>query len=181
MDKTLRNILIGAGVSIVTLAIWKRRTITKYVLSAQNKAYVSLLNKDVKGKFTKLISAINKHGYSVYITSGYRGGSDGSMHQLGCALDVNLINDKTGEHITMKDNTIQEWLDTGVPQIAEKMGFRWGGRFSTYTNMYGTKGDPVHFDYQFDGKDYDGLLSKGIAQYGSKEKALKNYDSVKYA
>jgi len=183
MDKHKRNIFIfvGIGISSIAVMVWKHRKIIKYALSLQNKAYISLLNKDVKAKFTELVRKIEQKGYSVYVTSGYRGDSNGSMHQLGLALDINLINNKTGKRITMKDNTIQDWLDTGVPQIAEKMGFRWGGRFSTYKNMYGTFGDPVHFDYQFDKKNYTELLNKGIAQYGTKEKALSKYEKINYA
>jgi len=57
-----------------------------------------------------------------------------SKHNYGFAFDMVLRNKKTGEQLRKSDSQ-QKWLSTGIPQQAEKMGFKWGGRF----------GDNVHF------------------------------------
>ena len=59
-----------------------------------------------------------------------------SYHNYGLAFDFNAIaNGK--EYGT--GNTMDEWKGTGIVDIGESLGLRWGGFFS---NNY----DPIHFD-----------------------------------
>lgn len=58
-----------------------------------------------------------------------------SFHNYGLALDLNFKGN--GYHL-LKPDSKQEWLSSGIPQIATANGLRWGGYFSKY--------DPVHFD-----------------------------------
>ena len=79
-----------------------------------------------------------------------------SFHNYGMAIDINLI--RFGKYIGMI-NTKSAWLETGVPQIAEEMGLRWGGNFSSFY-------DPVHFDL---GNEYplSSLKNRAEQLYGS--------------
>lgn len=106
-----------------------------------------------KVKFTDLINKINMSGYSVYITSGVRTYAEqvrlkaqnkknadpgSSLHEKGIAMDINIINVSTGRQY-YKTTSRAQWQATGIPQLAESMGFVWGGTaFPTYY-------DPVHF------------------------------------
>lgn len=89
-------------------------------------------------------------GYKVYITSGYRSfakqeelkaqghtntSAGNSYHNYGLGLDVNLVKDDVW---VKKGSSYNTWANTGVIQIANEYGLRWGGDFSNY--------DPVHFD-----------------------------------
>ena len=149
-----------------------------YVISAQNEPYINTLHPSVRNKFKELIMEAEKLGWKFYITNSLRIQNKNSMHQLGLAIDCNLVNKKTGETITMKNHTIKQWEATGVPALAERLGFTWGGRFSNYINMYNQRGDAVHFEYNF-GKTYAQLVQSGINQFGTKELALKNYSDIK--
>ena len=103
-------------------------------------------------KFEAFIEEIhNTTPYIVYITSGYRSTAKQkvlheqnpknarpgtSPHEFKRAMDINLIG-PTGW--IRKSDSKEIWMKTGIPDIAKKRGFRWGGNFKTYH-------DPVHFD-----------------------------------
>ena len=89
--------------------------------------------------------------YRVLVTSGYRSSEQQarlhkrnpknakpgrSKHNHRLAMDINLV--KWGK-IVRKADSKETWLATGVPQLAKKLGFRWGGDFRSYH-------DPVHFE-----------------------------------
>ena len=115
--------------------------------------YINELHPNVKEKFKSFIAAVqNETGYYVEITSGYRSyekqvnlgnqnpnNADGnySLHRYGLAIDVNLR--KNGVIVLTKDSSISEWKNTGIVNIANRMGFIWGGEFINYY-------DPVHFE-----------------------------------
>lgn len=180
MKPTTKYILFGIGALILISAYRKRRLIMNYVISAQNEPFIATLHPAVKNKFIELFAKAEKLGWKFYITNSLRIQSKNSMHQLGLAIDCNLVNIKTGETITMKNHTIKQWEATGIPQLAESLGFTWGGRFLNYTNMYGAKGDAVHFEYNF-GKTYQQLVDAGVKQFGTKDLALKNYEQINLA
>ena len=60
-----------------------------------------------------------------------------SWHLVGGAVDFNPLKD--GKVFLEKKNDIDEWRDSGIPQIGESLGLQWGGNFS---DNY----DPIHFD-----------------------------------
>lgn len=135
--------LIALG-SISTLVI--RETIDH-----KNAKKLAQMGKN-QAKFEALIEEIhNTTPYVVYITSGYRSTAKQKLlheqdprnatpgtspHEFKRALDINLIG-PTGW--VRKNDNKEIWLKTGIPDIAEKQGFRWGGNFKSYY-------DPVHFD-----------------------------------
>lgn len=102
--------------------------------------------------FTELIQTIHRETpYLVYVTSGYRSTEHQkrlykanpknarpgtSPHEHKRAIDINLIGLRG---YVRKADSKDTWKKTGVPQIAERLGFRWGGNFKYYH-------DPVHFD-----------------------------------
>lgn len=66
--------------------------------------------------------------------------SSTSYHFIGCALDFNP-QDSKGNTILFKSSKSKDWIDSGIPDIAENLGLRWGGRFSSNY-------DPIHVDFQ---------------------------------
>jgi len=59
-----------------------------------------------------------------------------NFHEFGIALDINI---QIGKRIYHKDDIIDDWIKTGVPDIAKTFNIRWGGLFNGYS-------DCVHFD-----------------------------------
>lgn len=129
-------------------------------MSANSNHLMSLVCS-ARNRFSGLTDGIRKLGYEVIITSSYRspekqaalykdlknqkGGRAArpgkSKHNQAIAIDINIKKDgKWWKKATPKG----EWEDSKVPELARKMGFRWGGDFTTNY-------DPVHFDL---GNDY---------------------------
>lgn len=173
------------------------------ILSAQQESFISNLNVSpgVQDKFRALIDAITKSGWQVILTSGYRdfaaqavqhaadskNAAPGlSAHDYGMAIDINAKNIATGKQL-MKASTKQEWLDSGIPQLAKSMGFKWGGYDSEAEYQSAFEGikspfhtiiarkkenksqfagyyDPVHFEIPI---NTTALLAQGKAQFGS--------------
>lgn len=119
-----------------------------------------------KKKFIRFINAINASGYKVILIehstnrsyaqqaalklADKRNASAGnSNHEFGRAIDITVVNAKTGK-VCSKRTSEEEWRATGVPAIANQLGFRWGG--SSNDGTFGTKGqkgyyiDRVHFE-----------------------------------
>ena len=148
------------------------------LLSYQQERYIKNLNSKVRRKFRKLINRIQKEtGYKVIITSGYRdfahqerlkrensknAKAGFSEHNYGIALDFVAIK---GTHRLRKSTSKREWEQTGIPQIAKSMGFRWGGDFKGYH-------DPVHFGL---GHIYDTskLKEKAHSKFGYNNSNIK--------
>lgn len=111
---------------------------------------LSRLNKEARKRFENFISSLQRLGYKVLITDAFRTHDDQDSlhrkdsrnakagtgsHEFGKALDINLFkNGKAYNKLTSK----QSWTQTGVPQLANKLGIKWGGDFKNYH-------DPVHF------------------------------------
>jgi hypothetical protein len=93
--------------------------------------------------------------WRVHVTSGFRTAeeqaelreedprnarSGKSKHNLGRAIDINLY---PAQRIwggwLRKSTSKKNWEASGVLQIAQKHGLKWGGNFKTYY-------DPVHFE-----------------------------------
>ena len=90
-------------------------------------------------RFTDLLAAFEAAGYLVEITSTYRAGNQNSQHSKWRAIDLNVVHRATGRRYR-STTPKAEWEATGLPQLAVRRGFRWGGNFRS------TPYDPVHFD-----------------------------------
>jgi hypothetical protein len=116
-------------------------------LSDQHEEILKEYPHITREKFRALINAFQDAGAEVIITSAVRGMSEGNdPHSRKHAMDINVIweGEQYGMHTAKSD-----WIATGLPQIAEDMGFRWGGNFHTPYKFHGTMRpgfDPVHFD-----------------------------------
>jgi peptidoglycan L-alanyl-D-glutamate endopeptidase CwlK len=148
-----------------------------FLMSAEQEAYIKNLHPDVKNTFRQFISDIQKEtGYTVVITSGYRSFANQaslyaqnnsnakpgySFHNYGLALDINAV--KNGSWLR-KSSPVQQWKNSGIIDIADRMGLRWGGRFNGYT-------DNVHFDL---GKNYNttALYNQAQIQFGTDPKFI---------
>ena len=121
-------------------------------------------SSDVKGVSPALVAAINRVGanygpYEVKITSGLRTGKGESFHGKGQALDVALIDRKTGEKLPNYQNAknVAEYQNLAHaiyadaqkndPALASRL--RWGGYFGNDAGSgkpkYGSF-DLMHFD-----------------------------------
>lgn len=92
----------------------------------------------------------------VTIKAAARPGS--SLHNFGFTLDINLF--KEDEKITLR-STREQWLNTGVPQIAKELGLKWG---DVYNN------DFVHFEIPMDAKQLFALAQK---QFGTNPENIR--------
>lgn len=64
-----------------------------------------------------------------------------SKHNYHAAMDFN-ITDPNGQIYKKQGNRI-EWIKSGIPELAENCGLKWGGDFANYE-------DCIHFYYDFD-------------------------------
>jgi peptidoglycan L-alanyl-D-glutamate endopeptidase CwlK len=127
-------------------------------MSAVSDQKLACLTVSARNKFRELFSKIEELGFQIVITEAFRtpqyqrglqskhasgdqkiakpAGQYTSAHVWSSAIDLNLSKDG----IAYKKATPKEkWLETGVPQIAKSLGFRWGG---DWKKPY----DPIHFD-----------------------------------
>ena len=134
------------------------RAVVEDTFSIKNNDIISKLHPKVQDDFKKLINAWYAAGFPMQINSGYRSfdkqtelksnefnnlnpvaDAGNSFHNYGLAIDVSLLKTDTYGNIT-GDIYTQDvnpfWLEIG--EIAERLGFRWGGRFNSF--------DPVHFE-----------------------------------
>lgn len=119
---------------------------------------LNLLHPSVRpqwdGFLSDLLASPNLKGYKIVISSHYRdfakqeelvnspnsvaASVGNSPHNFGVALDINIFRANPEKGILKFSTPNKKWLASGVPIIAEKHNFRWGGKFS--------KRDAVHFD-----------------------------------
>ena len=128
----------------------------KWYRNSKTKDIVDKLHPQYRDKVKEFFSRVEKElGLQMYATSGLRtfeeqarlykenpqnakvGFSD---HNYGFAVDVNVIDPKTGKVILKKANSSADWEKSGVVKIAKDMGLKWGGG-----GAFGNYHDPVHF------------------------------------
>lgn len=111
-----------------------------------------------KNLFLKFINGINELGYWVDIRDALRSVTEQialrrenrnnaapgkGKHPTGDAIDINLIDIKTGKRF-LKNTSEIEWRQTKVPQLANSLGLQWGGKSNN--GKFGTYVDRVHFE-----------------------------------
>ena len=120
-------------------------------LYIHNERYLEQMGSNEE-TFRQFIRQIHRECWClVYVTSGYRSKEKqvrlhaqnsknakpgSSPHEFKRAIDINVL---TFKGWVRKRDTVARWKATGVPKIAKRMGFRWGGNFRSYH-------DPIHFD-----------------------------------
>lgn len=162
--------IIITGATVIYLNRDKEKAMAKEILGGQKwfdeslkwyrdnhtKAIVDKLHPLFRDKVKEFFSKVEKDlGLQMYATSGYRtfdeqkalhdsnssnakpGVSD---HNYGFAIDVNVIDPKTGKIILKKANSTSDWEKSGVVKIAKDMGLNWGGG-----GAFGSYNDTVHF------------------------------------
>ena len=153
----------------------------------------SLLDKysdfpENKKLFTTFVNRITKAGYDVTITStersytqqaklnaenqkkGLPAAKPGtSKHEKGMAIDMNLFHKPSSTyytHSTSKEN----WVATGVPEIAKSLGMIWGGDWLNY--------DRVHFEISTGNTSTETVLVDDIRSV-TREITVKGFDESK--
>lgn len=142
----------------------------KWYRDSKTKDIVDKLHPKFRDKVKEFFSRVEKElGLQMYGTSGLRTFEEQaklykenpsnakvgySGHNYGFAVDVNVIDPKTGKVILRKNSTSDEWEKSGVVKIAKDMGFKWGGggAFKGYN-------DPVHFYIDPNGMSTTQLLA----------------------
>jgi hypothetical protein len=142
----------------------------KWYRDSKTKDIVDKLHPQFRDKVKEFFSKVEKQlGLQMFATSGLRtfdqqaklhkenpknakaGYSD---HNYGFAVDVNVIDPKTGKIILRKASSSADWEKSGVVKIAKDMGFSWGGG-----GAFGGYHDPVHFYIQPKGMKSSQLLT----------------------
>jgi len=136
-------------------------------------------NKEI---FLKFIAGINNLGWWVTTTSGYRSYDEqkrlwlankknakpgNSPHNHYRAIDINPVNKKTRKQL-YKKSAKQDWLDSGIPQLANSLGLKWGD-FANYV-------DRVHFEIPRNGKVEEIKYNENSDEVSSKSKIYKGLD-----
>jgi hypothetical protein len=156
-------------------------------LDPSHLKHINELHSVARDIFTKFILDVEKNTpFKVIITSGYRTFAEQlrvqlknesfvpprpatdpglSYHNYGLALDINLESKTVNGLIYGFNKNVKEWINTGVPQIAESLGLRWGGRFS--------EPDQVHFDYGSKYQSMATLKSQAESQFGTDPNNIK--------
>lgn len=153
--------------------------VVDYAFSKDIEEGIKELHPKAQPIFRAFLRDIEKMGYKVKITSGYRTFQEQialkkqnssnatagySHHNYGTSLDMNVIK---GNNWLRKSSSKSDWEKTGIPQMAkEKYNLRWGADFKGYH-------DPVHFDLE-NIYPVNKLYSQAIKQFGSAEKAQGN-------
>lgn len=152
---------------------------------------VSELHPQAQDKWRVFLSRLEKSpnlaGYKLVITSTYRtvqkqtelyatnpkAAKPGtSPHNLGVALDINILPQFVlGDKLTMSTSKAK-WIASGVVDIAQSSGFRWGGTFEKY--------DPVHFDPDVDKNATFKNLQDYAIQAGKQVKDVTQNDIYNY-
>jgi len=178
MKNTMLIIVVGLVIFIVAMAVLlvsllkKGGTKTNYKFTDAQEKHLEQLHPAAQRPFRKLLEAIQEDlGWEVIITSSYRSFAKQaslyaqnnknarpgrSYHNYGLALDINLRKD--GQQLR-KASSKQAWEASGMPALARKRGFKWGGDFVNYH-------DPVHLDWR-GYEDIDTLYNKAIEQFGT--------------
>lgn len=153
--------------------------IVDYVFSEDVETALKKLHPKAQPIFRAFLHDVEKMGYKVKVTSGYRTFQEQialkkenasnatagmSHHNYGTGIDINVV---YGNNWFRKSSTKADWEKTGIPQYAKKKyNLRWGADFKGYH-------DPVHFDLEniYPAKQ---LYAQAIKQFGSAEKAEGN-------
>lgn len=178
-SNTLLYVAIGLTLTALGIILYtKNKTFEKFIdtvsglniiLNANQEAFIKDLHPSYQGKFRQFIQAVEASGWKVIITSGYRSfakqaqlkkenpsnaAPGRSKHNFGLAIDINA---QSGSKWLRKASTKKQWLDSGIPQLGEKFGMKWGGTFANYW-------DPIHFEIPL---DINTLVTQAQKQFGS--------------
>ena len=115
-------------------------------MSTQNEMELASQLCSARNRFRELVFAIEMKGYEVIVSGAtrtfeeqaalmkaYLAGKGGTVkpakpgnseHNYALAIDLYLKKD--GKHWHIKTRK-QEWIATGIPDLAKSMHFRWGG------------------------------------------------------
>lgn len=162
---------IYAG-ALALLLLSKKKEKNTPMITGNNALYISNLHPSAKKIFSDFVTEVEERtGGKIIITSGYRdfkkqqqlnqqnsknAKAGKSKHNYGLAIDLNFIT-KNGKHLK-KASTVKEWENSGIVDISNKYGLRWGGHFKTYH-------DPVHFEIKNPSTDY--LYQLALNKWGN--------------
>jgi hypothetical protein len=120
--------------------------------SDPNLKFLRQMHPEARRTFAAFLDGIKRLGYTPMIREAHRSSQQqayyhkqdkrnppagGSSHEVGKAIDMDIyFNGK----VLSKKTPKALWLNTGVPQLANDLGIRWGGNFKGYA-------DNNHFDY----------------------------------
>ncbi len=159
--KTLAKETLGGQKWFDTSLQWWRDSKTKGIIDKLHPKFQPIA--------AQFFARVEKElGLRMFATSGYRTFAEQAVlksqnaanaaaglsnHNFGFAVDVNVVNPKTGAIILKKESSSADWEKSGIVKIAKSLGMRWGGdAFSGYH-------DPVHFEIQPKGLKGSQLLA----------------------
>ena len=153
--------------------------VVDYAFSKDVEEGMKELHPKAQPIFRAFLRDVEKMGYKVKLTSGYRTFQEQiglkkqnssnatagfSHHNYGTSLDINVLK---GNNWLRKSSSKSDWEKSGIPQMAKsKYNLRWGADFKGYH-------DPIHFDLE-NIYPVNKLYAQAIKQFGSAEKAQGN-------
>jgi hypothetical protein len=117
-----------------------------------NWKFLRTMEPDARKTFEAFLNGIKRLGYIPVIRESNRSAKQQAYyhkqdkrnpppgktsHEIGKAVDMDIY--KNGK-VLSKHTPKALWLNTGVPNLAQSLGIRWGGNFKGYA-------DNNHFDY----------------------------------
>ncbi len=144
-------------------------TSLQWYRDSKTKDIIEKLHPNYRNTAAQFFARVEKElGLRMFATSGYRTFAEQaalksqnasnaaaglSDHNYGWAIDVNVIDPKTGKNILMKASPKAAWEKSGIPKLAKSMGMIWGG--DSFSGYY----DPVHFAIEPKGMKGSQLLA----------------------
>lgn len=102
---------------------------------------------ELESKYPGYTARVNSMGRNLLVSQNFRKSmgpkqpyAGGSGHNYFMAIDMNII--LPSGKILRKSEGVEDWISTGIPDIAEKLGITWGN-YKTYMDL-------VHFGVSFD-------------------------------
>jgi hypothetical protein len=163
-NKKLFGALLIGGILILML----RKKPSTGPAYKNNAEHLNSLNPKFRYTFKLFIKRAEDLGYKAQINSSYRdyfnqarqkkadnrnASPNYSLHNYGMAIDVQFY--KGGKWLN-KNASKNDWINSGIVDLANKLGLDWGGNISGYP-------DKVHFFVR--GLDPNRLYSEALKQF----------------
>lgn len=148
------GLIIGAIIIIVPIVILAlfRKQIFSAILKQEQKKFIDRLHYKSQNKLKKFIARVEKETeYNIIVTSSYipwseqqklheadpkKPAAGSSLSNYGLSITINAIN---GTSFLRKSSKKSAWEKSKIPDIASKLGIKWGGLDDSNYN-------PVYFD-----------------------------------
>jgi hypothetical protein len=154
------SILVNKLSNFITSEIKKlapetQTSFTQFLLQVQSLGYKIIFNNGIRS-YAEQLDQFNSNPAQY----GNKIPSANAPHVRGYAIDINIVNSQG--FIYLKSSSKNDWEKTGVPALARRQGFKWGGDFAL--------ADCVHFQYA-------GVTNQPVDNNGQTEYTYQDVES----